>query len=200
MKHVKPNTWLTSDLHFFHKNILRFYPNRKCDNLLEMHLKIIKRFNNTVKPEDTVIFVGDIFLGGSKEDQKRTLSKLICKRKILVSGNHDKSLSQMEKLGFDFACNEMVKYIQGERVRINHFPYMEGLDRFGRKFADRAPHDDGGFLIHGHSHSTTKVKDRMIHVGLDAWGMAPVSENKIASIINKIKKAEEIASEIKKTQ
>ena len=188
------NIYLWSDIHFFHKNILRFCPNRKFDNLLEMHLKFIKRFNSTVKPEDTVIFAGDIFLGGSKEDQRRTLSKLICKKKIIVLGNHDRSAGQMESLGFDFACHEMVLYIQGERVRISHYPYApkeaKGLEKHDLRFLDRRPVDNGEFLLHGHTHSTEQVNGRMIHIGVDA-NPAPISINKIASIINAIRRKEE---------
>ena len=33
----------------------------------------------------------------------------------------------------------------------------------------------------------------MIHIGVDAWNMTPVSENKIASMITQIRKDEEQA-------
>ena len=188
------NTYYTSDLHLGHKNILKFCENRKFDHLYDMEQTIVKRFNNTVKPEDTVIFVGDIFLGHSRDFQRMILARLNCARKILVLGNHDKSASQMMNIGFDFACHEMVRYIQGERVVISHYPYApkvtKGLEKHDLRYLDRRPIDNGGFLLHGHTHSTEQVNGRSIHVGIDAWNMMPVSENKIASIINNIKKGE----------
>ena len=163
-----------------------------------MEEAIIKRWNATVKPEDTVVVVGDVFLGWSKKIQKEILAKLNGK-KILVKGNHDKSNSQMIGLGFDWSCDEMALYIQGERVVISHYPYapkkIEGLEPYELRFLDRRPINNGGFLLHGHTHSTEKVNGRMIHVGVDAWNMTPVSENKIASMINEIKRNEEKTEE-----
>ena len=192
----RSNTYYTSDLHFGHKNILKYCPNRKYDYLDQMEQNIIKRFNNTVKPEDTVIFLGDIFLGHKKDHQRYLLAQLICRRKILILGNHDDSASQMMNLGFDFACHEMVRYIQGERVVLSHYPYapkvIEGGDKHDLRYLDRRPIDNGGFLLHAHTHDTEQVNGKMIHIGLDAWNMTPVSENKIASIINKIKQGKKL--------
>lgn len=189
---MRTNTWYISDLHFGHRRILEFQKNRKFSSVEEMDMKIIENWNKVVQPQDTVIVVGDVFLGYAREEKRSIMSSLQGK-KILVKGNHDESNSKMINLGFDWSCDEMVRYIQGERVRISHFPYLakdiDSYDDF--RYKDRRPIDNGEFLIHGHTHSSEKVIGKMIHVGCDAWNLTPVSENKIASIINKIKTGEQ---------
>lgn len=44
--------------------------------------------------------------------------------------------------------------------------------------------DLGEWLIHGHTHSKERLDGpRSVHVGLDAWGLRPVSEGEIAALI-----------------
>ena len=50
--------------------------------------------------------------------------------------------------------------------------------------------DRGRFLLHGHTHSTNKYKDRMIHVGVDAWKYKPVASHEIGNLISEIKRKE----------
>lgn len=193
---IRTNIYLWSDIHFGHKNILKFCENRKFPHLFAMESTYVKRWNATVSEHDTIIIVGDVFLGWSKKIQREIMSRLNGK-KILVKGNHDGSNSQMINLGFDWSCDEMVLYIQGERVTISHYPYApketEGLEKHDLRYLERRPIDNGGFLLHGHTHSTERVNGRQIHVGVDAWPSGPVSINKIASLINEIKKGEQNA-------
>ena len=55
-------TWLTSDIHFFHKNII-LYCDRPYSDFKEMNEKIIAEWNRVVLPEDRVILVGDLSAG-----------------------------------------------------------------------------------------------------------------------------------------
>jgi calcineurin-like phosphoesterase family protein len=68
---------------------------------------IIKRWNERVTWEDTVIHLGDVAIGRLSlvESQIRQLAG----RKILIRGNHDraKSNSWWMDHGFDFACDGM---------------------------------------------------------------------------------------------
>ena len=58
-----PTTYFTSDLHFSHKNIMKFCPQfRSYASIKEMDAALIAQWNATVAPEDTVYNLGDISL------------------------------------------------------------------------------------------------------------------------------------------
>ena len=50
--------YYTSDLHFGHRNVLKF-DNRPFANVDEMDLVLIENWNNRVQPDDTVYILGD---------------------------------------------------------------------------------------------------------------------------------------------
>ena len=75
--------------------------------------------------------------------------------------------------------------IDGRTVLLSHLPYQDAGDHTAE---ERYPQfrlpDLGGWLVHGHTHSSLKADGlRSVHVGLDAWGLRPVSEGEIAALI-----------------
>ena len=200
-------TWFWSDQHFGHDNVIGFC-NRPFKDKEEMKEALIANHNKLVKPEDLVIYVGDTFFYHSPEEMKEVLSRLNG-RKILVRGNHDQKARQMMNVGFEICVETMEMFIAGERVLFSHYPFRmdEKLMRwlkikkkihkalglrpiYFEKYHDRRPKDGGQFLIHGHTHDTRKLKGRMIHVGVDAWGYKPVNIQEISNIITEVKKNE----------
>lgn len=96
------NVYLITDTHLNHENIKTYC--QRPDNYNEL---IEERWDATVKPEDTVIHLGDVIMG-KKAGIKEWLAARPG-RKILVRGNHDRQWSNtrwMEE-GFDFACDGM---------------------------------------------------------------------------------------------
>lgn len=204
-------TWFTSDPHFGHDNVIKFC-DRPFEDMDEMLDKIREKWNKKVRPEDQVIIVGDVFFHFKRVDAKKFLDSLNG-YKILVRGNHDQKPRQMNSMGFDFVCEEMVLYIANERVTVSHYPFRAPLWkhtyynvrhaifkflgikgkswRLSKRFYSRRPDDKGQFLIHGHTHSKEKVRGRMIHVGMDAWKYEPVPMHEIANIISDIKRKEQ---------
>ena len=82
-------TWLTSDIHFFHKNII-LYCDRPYSDFKEMNEKIIAEWNRVVLPEDRVILVGDLSAGlGQQHAELAEIIGSLCGRKHLIRGNHD---------------------------------------------------------------------------------------------------------------
>ena len=53
--------YFTSDLHFYHKNIMSYSPSfRSYESAEEMNEKLIELWNSVVTPEDTVYNLGDL--------------------------------------------------------------------------------------------------------------------------------------------
>lgn len=97
------NVWLISDSHFNHQNIKTY-----CDRPDDFTERIIANWQRLVKPEDTIIHLGDVMIGKKSlgMEQLRSLTG----RKILIRGNHDRQHSNtwwMEH-GFDFACDGLM--------------------------------------------------------------------------------------------
>ena len=114
--------FFTSDLHFGHKNVIKFC-DRPFKDLNHMECAIIDNFNERVKPEDTIYFLGDIFFYSNNEKISNVLSRMNG-RKILIRGNHDKKgPNSLQTLGFDLVLEEVKIKLNGKRVILSHFPY-----------------------------------------------------------------------------
>lgn len=96
------NFYLISDTHFKHENMKTY-----CDRPADFTERLIKNWNQVVKPEDTVIHLGDVAIG-SLEHWDWIVPSLPG-IKILIRGNHDRqrSVSWWMNHGFNFACDGM---------------------------------------------------------------------------------------------
>lgn len=56
------NIFFSSDLHFGHKNIIK-YCTRPFESVEEMNKKLIENWNSVVTNDDTVFFLGDAGFG-----------------------------------------------------------------------------------------------------------------------------------------
>jgi calcineurin-like phosphoesterase family protein len=187
--------YFTSDLHFWHANVIK-YCNRPFASIDEMNEKLIKNWNETVKPEDTVYCLGDLSLAVRPVE---VYTKRLNGTKYLVPGNHDfchsyhkkgrslenreKWIKQYEEWGWKILPEQTTLDIPGvATVNLCHHPYVligPGDDKYERW----RPKDDGRWLICGHVHEKWKVVDRMINVGVDQWDFKPVSIEEVSKII-----------------
>ena len=83
-------TYFIGDCHFDHFNIIK-YCKRPFSNVEEMNSFMIDKWNETVSPEDTVYYLGDISYGRDSRGPGYWLS-LLNGNKILIKGNHDRDL------------------------------------------------------------------------------------------------------------
>lgn len=107
-----------SDLHFGHKNILKF-DNRPFFTLEEMEKTLISNWNNKISKNDDVYILGDMFW--HNEDAPRILAQLKGK-KYLILGNHDRINAEIAK--HFIWCNKKIETIKdnGEKIVMSHFP------------------------------------------------------------------------------
>jgi calcineurin-like phosphoesterase family protein len=178
MKEKEMKTWLTADLHFGHKNIMKFCPVTRArfnDDVDYMNNAMVEEWNAKVDPDDTVYILGDVaFMSGS--DAGRLMKRLNGK-KILVAGNHDRKTLMDET--FRNAFVEIHQYLDikydGHKIVMFHYPIAE-WDQMHR----------GSLHFHGHLHGGTSGLEpyRALDVAMDATGEIVISMERA---INKIK-------------
>lgn len=195
-------TWFTSDLHFGHKNIIK-YEGRPFNDVDEMNHALVDNWNRTVGPDDVVWIVGDFAMG--KIVDTLPIAKDLNGKKLLVPGNHDRcwhghyDLQSSEQ--FDKFCDWRDRYeevglsIQSpyETITADNWPMVRdhtvvfNMSHFPYESDGRYPGvvDHGNWLVHGHVHSEWRMKGKQINVGIDAWGGDLVSEIVLQHTITK---------------
>lgn len=183
--------WFVSDTHWGHKEVIN-YCKRPFDSIEHMNEELIKRWNEKVRPQDTIYILGDMALCPYKEFEP--IAKRLLGQKVLIQGNHDHySIGQYNKLGFQ-VFQEVKIRLAGKIVRLSHYPYA--LPWYKKWFAykselrfldRRPPKIKGEWLLHGHSHAKYKKANdgNRIHIGVDANNFYPISAKEIESIIGK---------------
>jgi len=141
------NTWVLSDLHIDHTNILKYCPiGRDFFNIEEMNSAILDGlFSEFPDSPDTVILnLGDVFFGRYRHGDalKAAMQKMRGEngRQLqVIVGNHDSAHQLRTEAGFD-AVYDGVLQIVGTNIFLSHSPVT--ADVLG----------DDGVNIHGHLH------------------------------------------------
>jgi calcineurin-like phosphoesterase family protein len=188
--------FFTADDHFYHQNVIK-YCNRPFSSVEEMNEELIKRWNERVKPEDTVYHLGDFALA---HRAVTVFAPRLNGHKHLIMGNHDHchklhykkdtKKERMEQIyfdaGFETLQYEMVLSFEKHKFLLHHMPYA-GDSGDQERFSNWRPKNYGQILLHGHVHQTWHIKDKMINVGVDVNDYYPVSIDEIITIANVIK-------------
>lgn len=153
------NVFLTSDNHYFHKNILTLcHETRLGDTVEEMNSIMIDAHNSVVKPNDAVYFLGDFSFG--TEDQTKAVLSSLNGAKHLIYGNHDQVILKSSDLQSMFDSVQFYKRIKiGKRfVALLHYPMRTW---------DMQRH--GHYHLYGHEHGRLEVapNGRSMDVGID---------------------------------
>lgn len=163
--------YYTSDLHFGHKNIIK-YEDRPFSSIEEMDEALISKWNNKVKKNDEVYILGD-FCFGNGARANEILDKLNGK-KFLIKGNHDSSFLKDKK--FDREKFEWIKDYacikdNDETICMFHYPIAVW---------DRQHH--GSIHLYGHVHSNKDNHHPLLvhlenayNVGCDVHNFEPVT-------------------------
>lgn len=128
-----------ADMHFGHKNILK-YDKRPFADTEQMDEEIIRRWNERVSDDDTVYVLGDAFFKG--EERSIEIMKRLNGHKRLIRGNHDRNNGKLLKLWESVSEYEEIKD-GGHLVVLSHYPMM---------FYNHQ--HDGAVMLYGHVHNT----------------------------------------------
>ena len=145
-----PATFLVSDTHFGHNGVCHFMRAdgetklRPWDTAAEMDEEMVRRWNDTVRPNDKVYHLGDVVINRKALGIMRRLNG----DKVLIRGNHDIFRDDEYRQHF----RELRAYHVLNGMILSHIPLHEAsLGRFGVN-------------IHGHTHANRVMKAR----GVDA--------------------------------
>lgn len=72
--------------------------------------------------------------------------------------------------------------LSGHDVLLCHFPYW-GDSKDHDRYVESRPADNGEWLVHGHVHDQWKENDRMINVGVDVRGFAPMAAEQVIELL-----------------
>ena len=161
-----PNIFLTSDTHFGHVGVCKFLREdgvtklRPWDNPEEMDEEMVKRWNETVRPNDKVYHLGDVVINRKALKIMHRLNG----DKVLIKGNHD--IFRLEEY------TPFFRDIRGSHVMngliLTHIPvHPDNLYRFGCN-------------IHGHLHSYRimaegKIDPRYFSVCVEQTDFRPIA-------------------------
>jgi calcineurin-like phosphoesterase family protein len=152
------NYWFTSDLHFFHKNILKYSPDTRPSATLEdMHRDIINKWNSLVQDGDQVYLLGDVSFSGGKNTA--SVLEQLNGDIHLIYGNHDKIIRERRQLQKFFTSTQdyLFTKINGQAVAMMHFPIIEWENMHY-----------GSFHLFGHAHQAYKtIGGKSMNVGID---------------------------------
>lgn len=167
---LSPDTWVTSDQHWGHKNIGK-YTKRPDDHFELMRMA----WDACVQPGDVVLHLGDLIVYTSLNSERAKLGMDLPGIKGILLGNHDNFPQAWYRWqGFEILGRQHLDWIEpnGTRVRFSHYPagIMNQYGHFD-------PRWDLGWDInvHGHIHRNLKSdRVRYRNVCVEHTNYAPV--------------------------
>ena len=132
LKEINFDFYLISDTHFYHTKIGEY-----CERPDGWEKLIVDNWNETVKPNDVVLHLGDFAFGNKY--MAKDVRDLLNGRIIMVKGNHDRhGVAWFSDVGIE-AITPFIICRDNARYLFSHVPQY--------------PLDDGVLNIHGHVHN-----------------------------------------------
>lgn len=182
--------YFTSDPHFGHQ----FMADLRGFSTVEEHDEaLVENYRSRITKRDVVYWLGDLTMNNPRVALDQ-ITRIPAQAHHLILGNHDrahpkhKDAKRWQRMYFDVFESVMTTgqvRIYGQQFLLSHHPYQgEG----GRDIQERDTQwrlrDLRVPLIHGHTHASWNWERSwhmtpQIHVGLDAWGLAPVHVDQV---------------------
>lgn len=157
-------TWIISDTHFGHTNIIKYCGRSKNHNQL-----MLNAWRRLVQPQDIVLHLGDlaIWYGPTEDRWHKTVSELPG-QKYMIRGNHDhRSVKDYAALGFQiiepFSQHfELSRNDDPIRVLFTHEP-------------DYPSTESWDLNVHGHTHNHVSYRPyNYVNVSVEIMRYRPV--------------------------
>lgn len=187
--------FFTSDSHFNHDKEF-IYKSRGYSNRYEHNDALIAKINEVVRPQDTLIHLGDFCLNITPPEFEEILRRINCNNILYIWGNHNSCIRRMyeETLAGEYQRNDIEVYpyavgkitylgyykeliVNGHMIVIHHYPHQI----FNQM-------QKGAWQLSGHSHytnPTTQLEhpdNKILDVGWDGHGK-PLSFPEIQKIM-----------------
>ena len=178
---IKKPIYVIADTHFDHKNIIR-YCRRPFRDTRQMNKTIMRNWNNIVKAEDIVYFLGDWAFGRGHKPARYWYRRL--KGSIVsIRGSHD-----LREKGLRFEVFKVLQY-RGYSFLLIHDPNQAG-----------GWHN---WIIHGHKHNNNMMnypfingERKTINVSVELINYQPLDVEHLLSLsIDSIRRMETINSQ-----
>lgn len=159
--------YFISDPHFGHKNVIT-YQSRPFETVEEMDQAIIDNVNRTIKSNDVVFWLGDMFFSNSLRRRELAAQLTAKGRHIVILGNHDRGYvtkGQFFRLGFNsmtmYKFNEFL--LTHEPLSLTNLLYLQ----------DQGIHAN----VHGHTHDRNEGFDPRLYccVSVECTDYRPIS-------------------------
>ena len=171
---LTPETWLISDTHWRHENIVAF-----CSRPQDCDARMVVNWHRVVQPTDDIVHLGDLAFGISANwGVYETMLATLTGRKFLLRGNHDKHRADYyRRLGFEvidphcefaLTVDSQIKKtrvlrqsVLGRRLALSHVPLK----------------DDGSWdlNLHGHIHNVYRIRDpKWVNLSVEVRRYSPV--------------------------
>lgn len=166
------NVFFTADTHFGHTNVIK-YADRPWPNVEEMNEGIIERWNEVIKPGDTVYHLGDLCLTVKVDLIDKWLGQLNGDIR-LIRGNHDNWTRRYERLENKNKIRWIKDYAE-RTLEVDGVKYKFVLCHFPLLFWHGSHY--GSIHLHGHCHGGAQHHNeglRRMDVGVDCNDWYPI--------------------------
>lgn len=199
------DTWIVSDTHFGHDNIMQYVPDRiramQAQGFADQNEWLIHNWNAVVGKDDLVLHLGDFAFKNAMQEVIARLNG----RMILLVGNHDvkklgwyrdyqqQSPARFELVESVFEVSEpkgvsgLIKELAGRKIFFNHYPlisddpFLRGAALQTRNvMAQLFSEQNCDLCICGHVHmSDQNFAENEINVSIERIGYQPVRLKKL---------------------
>lgn len=166
--------YFTSDLHFSHKNIIKFCPTFRPKDINLMNEFLINQWNSVVSDDDVVYNLGDVSFSHHKQEILDVLLQLKGTHHLIL-GNHDDVIRQNTQtfLTTKKACGKpaLSSITEYGKIRLNQDKYKRTLILSHYPMIEWEGCHKGWYHLYGHLHDRlAAVKGRALNVGFDLHG------------------------------